>query len=69
MSTLAFWLLAVLVVATGAFILAANLNGHGVGWATDLCVQAPDLCDHPQWLGYASAGMLVAYLILDRTDP
>jgi hypothetical protein len=64
MSTLALCLLIALLVATGSFYLAAYLSGHGGGWATDLCFQAPNLCDHPQWIGYASAVMLVVYLIL-----
>jgi hypothetical protein len=66
MSTWALCLLIALVVATGVFYLAASLTGHGGGWATDLCFQASDLCDHPQWLGYASTVMWVVYLILQR---
>jgi hypothetical protein len=68
MSTLALCLLIALVVATGVFYLAASLTGHGGGWATDVCFQAPTLCEHPLWMGYASAVMFVFYVILQRIE-
>ena len=66
MPTLALCFGFIFVVATGVFYFAAELSGHGAGWAWLLCHQAPALCTNSQPLLYAAGVMFLAYFVMDR---
>jgi hypothetical protein len=58
----------ILVAATGVFYFAAELSGHGAGWAASLCHLAPSLCISSQPLLFAAGVMFLSYLVLDRLN-
>ena len=50
------------------FYSFAEMRGYGSDWATQVCLQVPSLCSHPQWFAAAAGFMLIFYFIVERFE-
>lgn len=63
-----FFLILVLLGATGVFYLASATQHSGWYWSYALCQQGGPLCEHPNWLLIASAGLVALAMIRSMSE-
>jgi hypothetical protein len=61
MSSLAFFIVALLIAATALFYVAGMQMRDEAGWAMEVCYIAKNLCHHPEWSGIPAALMAFVY--------
>jgi hypothetical protein len=61
-SSIAFGLLVLLLVATAVFYVAGLQIDDGTPWALEVCDNAKNFCEHPEFSGVPAVLMAVVYL-------
>jgi hypothetical protein len=60
-SAFAACMMFMLVIATALFFVAGMQSALDASWAVQLCDQAGNFCQHPEWTGMAGALMAVVF--------
>jgi hypothetical protein len=64
-----FFIVMLMLAATGLLYIAGPLQNHGHAWADQVCATAQGLCGFPNSVAVATAIAFITYVIMQMQKP